>query len=67
MRRTAKPKVGMLSLGCPRNLVDSESILGRLKDNGHPVVDITQADIGIVNTCSFVEGAKKESDRKSVV
>ncbi len=54
-------KVGILSLGCPRNLVDSEHILGRLKANGHPIVDLSKADIGIVNTCAFIEDAKAES------
>jgi ribosomal protein S12 methylthiotransferase len=54
-------KVGILSLGCPRNLVDSESILGRLRSKGHTIVDMPQAQIGIVNTCSFIEEAKKES------
>lgn len=56
-----KAKVGILSLGCPRNLVDSESILGRLALKGYKIVDITKADIGIINTCAFVEDAKKES------
>jgi ribosomal protein S12 methylthiotransferase len=55
------PKVGILSLGCPRNLVDSEHILGRLRSKGHPIVDLEKADIGIVNTCAFIEDAKAES------
>jgi ribosomal protein S12 methylthiotransferase len=54
-------KIGILSLGCPRNLVDSENILGRLNLKGYPVVDINQADIAIVNTCAFIEDAKQES------
>ncbi len=54
-------KVGILSLGCPRNLVDSEHILGRLKLNGNTIVDIADADIGIINTCAFIEDAKLES------
>ena len=54
-------KVGILSLGCPRNLVDSENILGRLNLKGYPVVDILKADIAIINTCAFIEDAKKES------
>ncbi|MBU0709577.1 MAG: MiaB/RimO family radical SAM methylthiotransferase [Candidatus Omnitrophica bacterium] len=54
-------KVGILSLGCPRNLVDSESILGRINAKGYPVVDMNKADIGIINTCAFIEDAKKES------
>lgn len=56
-----KYKVGILSLGCPRNLVDSECILGRLSLKGYPVVDMDKADIGIVNTCCFIEDAKVES------
>jgi ribosomal protein S12 methylthiotransferase len=54
-------KVGILSLGCPRNLTDSEAILGQLRAKGCSVVDITKAEIGIVNTCSFIEDAKTES------
>ena len=54
-------KVGILSLGCPRNLVDSESILGRINAKGYSVVDMNKADIGIINTCAFIEDAKKES------
>jgi ribosomal protein S12 methylthiotransferase len=53
--------VGILSLGCPRNLVDSENILGRLRNKGYAIVDMEEAEIGIVNTCAFIEDAKKES------
>lgn len=48
-------------MGCPRNLVDSESMLGRLTAKGYKIVDIQDADIGLVNTCSFIDEAKKES------
>ena len=48
-------------MGCPRNLVDSESMLGRLSAKGYKIVDIQDADIGLVNTCSFIDEAKKES------
>ncbi len=54
-------KIGIISLGCPRNLVDSQNILGRLCGKGYKVVDIRDADIGLVNTCSFIDEAKKES------
>jgi ribosomal protein S12 methylthiotransferase len=54
-------KIGILSLGCPRNLVDSENLLGRLKNKGYSVVDIQQADTAIVNTCAFIKDAKTES------
>lgn len=57
-----KAKVGILSLGCPRNLVDSENILGRLDSRGYPIVDsMEDADIALVNTCAFIEEAKRES------
>ncbi len=56
-----KAKIGILSLGCPRNLVDSEALLGRLNLKGHPIVDIDKADIALINTCAFIEEAKKES------
>ncbi len=61
MKGSVKYKVGILSLGCPRNLTDSENILGRLSGKGYAIVDMDKADIGIVNTCAFIEEAKKES------
>ncbi|MFH1640598.1 MAG: 30S ribosomal protein S12 methylthiotransferase RimO [Candidatus Omnitrophota bacterium] len=61
IKKKDKYKIGILSLGCPRNLVDSESILSKLSLKGHPVVDIPEADVAIVNTCAFIEEAKKES------
>lgn len=56
-------KVGIISLGCPRNLVDSEIILGSLKKEGFYLSDEVGegVDIFIINTCSFVESARKES------
>ncbi len=54
-------KVGVINLGCARNLVDSQMILGRLKKNGHRIVDVDKAEIAIVNTCSFIEDARRES------
>ena len=54
-------KIGVLSLGCPRNLVDSENILGRLKLKGYSVVDMNKADIALINTCAFIDSAKEES------
>jgi ribosomal protein S12 methylthiotransferase len=56
-----KSKIAIVSLGCPRNLVDSEHILGRLDLKGYRIVDADEADVAIVNTCSFVEDAKRES------
>ena len=55
-------KIGFISLGCPKNLVDSEVMIGLLQARGHVLTaDPKDADILIVNTCSFIEGAKKES------
>lgn len=55
-------KVGFVSLGCPKALVDSERILTELKLNGYGVVpNYDDADVVVVNTCGFIEGAKQES------
>src|SRR6185436_164939 len=56
------PKVGFLSLGCPKNLVDSEVMLGTLGRPGYAITaDKREADIIVVNTCGFIDSAKKES------
>lgn len=56
------PKVGMVSLGCPKNLVDSEVMLGILAREGYELTrQAGDADVLIVNTCSFIEPAKHES------
>jgi ribosomal protein S12 methylthiotransferase len=55
-------RVGLLSLGCPKNLVDSEVMLGLLRKDGCEVVaDPGRADVVVVNTCSFIESARRES------
>jgi ribosomal protein S12 methylthiotransferase len=56
-------KIGIVSLGCPRNLVDSEAILGSLREDGYEIADEVGdgVDIFIVNTCSFVQSAREES------
>ena len=56
-----RPTVGIVNLGCARNLVDSQVILGRLKRNGHRIVEPKGADVAVVNTCSFITEAKEES------
>ena len=58
-----RPKrVGMISLGCPKNLVDTEIILGELRAKGFEVVnDVEDADAVVVNTCGFIDEAKEES------
>src|SRR5262245_58250396 len=56
------PKVGFVSLGCPKNLVDSEVMLGTLSRQGYTITrDKTEADVIVVNTCGFIDSAKKES------
>ena len=55
-------KVGLVSLGCHKNLVDSENILGLFDRNGYEITnDPSDADIIIVNTCGFIESSKRES------
>ncbi len=56
------PKVGMVSLGCPKNLVDSERILTKLRSDGYGLSpDYAGADVVLVNTCGFLDSAKEES------
>ena len=55
-------KIGMISLGCPKNLVDGEVMLGLAREAGHELTaDAEQADVVIVNTCAFIDRAKQES------
>ena len=55
-------KIGLISLGCPKNLVDSEVMLGLARDAGHELVhDAAAADVLVVNTCAFIDSAKQES------
>ncbi len=61
-RRAGQPTVGMVSLGCPKALVDSERILTRLRAEGYGISpDYAGADAVIVNTCGFLDSAKAES------
>lgn len=55
-------KVGMISLGCPKNQVDGEALLAKLKKAGYEIVNnIEDSDVMIVNTCGFIEQAKREA------
>jgi ribosomal protein S12 methylthiotransferase len=55
-------KIGFLSLGCPKNLVDGEVMLGIAREAGHNITaDASDADVLIVNTCAFIDSAKQES------
>jgi ribosomal protein S12 methylthiotransferase len=60
--RAGQPTIGMVSLGCPKALVDSERILTRLRAEGYGIsADYAGADAVIVNTCGFLDSAKAES------
>jgi ribosomal protein S12 methylthiotransferase len=55
-------KVGLVSLGCPKNLVDGEVMLGLARDAGHEVTnDVDAAEVLVVNTCAFIDVAREES------
>ena len=57
-----RPRVGFVSLGCPKNLVDSEVMMGMLAGAGAEITaNADEADIIVVNTCSFIDTAKQES------
>src|ERR1700747_1984843 len=57
-----KPTFAFVSLGCPKNLVDSERMLGKLAQDGYTLVPETcGADVVVVNTCGFIEPARQES------
>ena len=62
MPENKTPKVGFVSLGCPKNLVDSEVMLGTLSRQGYSITPKKEdADVIVVNTCGFIDSAKKES------
>jgi ribosomal protein S12 methylthiotransferase len=55
-------KIGLVSLGCPKNLVDGEVMLGLARDAGHQITaDAAEAEVIVVNTCAFIESARQES------
>lgn len=59
---SAKPTVALLSLGCPKNLVDSQAMLGLLEQAGYEIVEeLEQGEVVIVNTCAFIEPAQEEA------
>jgi ribosomal protein S12 methylthiotransferase len=60
--KSATPKVGFVSLGCPKALVDSERIITKLRSEGYAIApDYAGADVVVVNTCGFLNSAKEES------
>ena len=59
---SGKPKIGMISLGCAKNLVDAEIMLGSVLKQGMEVTSVAEeADVLVVNTCAFIDSAKEES------
>src|SRR5512144_3011215 len=61
-RPAAAPRVGFVSLGCPKALVDSEQILTRLRAEGYDIApSYEEADLVVVNTCGFIDSAVEES------
>ncbi|HKD16910.1 MAG TPA: 30S ribosomal protein S12 methylthiotransferase RimO, partial [Thermoanaerobaculia bacterium] len=61
MTTRSLPTVGIVSLGCPKNLVDAEVMLGHLQRAGHEIVPDGRARVVLVNTCGFIDRAKEES------
>ena len=62
LRVSSQPKIGFISLGCPKALVDSERILTKLRAEGYGIVPTyTDADLVVVNTCGFIDSAVEES------
>jgi ribosomal protein S12 methylthiotransferase len=62
MNSNAQPKIGIVSLGCPKALVDSERIITKLRSDGYALsADYAGADIVVVNTCGFLDSARDES------
>src|SRR5437763_11598583 len=58
----SKPKIGMISLGCAKNLVDAEIMLGSVLQQGMEITsNAGDADVLVINTCAFIDSAKEES------
>lgn len=61
-RRSGKPKVHVITMGCAKNTVDSEKLLAQLRINRIPIATaIDDADVAVINTCGFIDAAKEES------
>src|SRR5204863_772665 len=62
MEQSPKGTLAFVSLGCPKNLVDSERMLGKLAQDGYALTaDADGADVVVINTCGFIEPARQES------
>lgn len=60
-KSSGKKKINIITLGCSKNVVDSEVLMGQLKANGKEVVHEDRGDIVVINTCGFIDNAKEES------
>ncbi|MDL1914039.1 MAG: 30S ribosomal protein S12 methylthiotransferase RimO [Bergeyella sp.] len=60
-KSTGKKKISVITLGCSKNLYDSEVLMGRLKADGKEVVHEERGDVVVINTCGFIDNAKEES------
>lgn len=60
-KSTGKKKINVITLGCSKNVYDSEVLMGQLKANGKEVVHEKRGDIVVINTCGFIDNAKEES------
>lgn len=60
-KSTGKKKINVITLGCSKNVVDSEVLMGQLSANGKEVVNEDRGDIVVINTCGFIDNAKQES------
>ncbi|MBB4806171.1 ribosomal protein S12 methylthiotransferase [Chryseobacterium defluvii] len=60
-KSTGKKKINIVTLGCSKNVYDSEVLMGQLKANGKEVVHEDRGDIVVINTCGFIDNAKEES------
>lgn len=60
-KSTGKKKINIITLGCSKNVVDSEVLMGQLKASGKEVVHEKRGDIVVINTCGFIDNAKEES------
>jgi ribosomal protein S12 methylthiotransferase len=60
-KSTGKKKINLITLGCSKNVYDSEVLMGQLKANGKEVVHEEHGDIVVINTCGFIDNAKEES------
>ena len=62
IRKPGAVRIGMMSLGCPKTLVDSEIILGKLDASKYSLVpSVTDCDVALLNTCAFIQDAQEES------